>query len=86
MSEPFKNTLQIETLEIKISNNSSVPHVILNGVDFQTEDIGLKGVNIVWETSKDEVPKTLIQIDYINGRERPQEISIKQSFPNTLLK
>lgn len=84
--DPIKKTLQIENLEIKISNNSSVPHVILNGVDFQTEDIGLKGVNIVWETSKDEVPKTLIQIDYINGRERPQEISIKQSFPNTLLK
>lgn len=84
--DPIKKTLQIENLEIKISNNSSVPHVILNGVDFQTEDIGLKGVNIVWETSKDEIPKTLIQIDYINGRERPQEISIKQSFPNTLLK
>ncbi|MBZ2159610.1 hypothetical protein K1I93_05915 [Streptococcus australis] len=84
--DPIKKTLQIENLEIKISNDSSVPHVILNGVDFQTEDIGLKGVNIVWETSKDEVPKTLIQIDYINGRERPQEISIKQSFPNTLLK
>lgn len=86
MSEPLKKTLQIENLEIKISNGSSIPHIILNGVDFQAEDIGLQGINIVWETSKDEVPETLIQIDYINGRERPQEISIKQSFPNTLLK
>ena len=86
MSEPFKNTLQIETLEIKISNDSSIPHVILNGVDFQAEDIGLQGINIIWETSKDKVPETLIQIDYINDRERPHEISIKQSFPNTLLK
>lgn len=86
MSEPLKKILQIENLEIKISNDSSIPHVILNGVDFQTEDIGLQGINIVWETSKDEVPTTLIQIDYINGRENPQQISIKQSFPNTLLK
>lgn len=84
--DPIKKTLQIENLEIKISNDSSVPHVILNGVDFQTEDIGLKGINIVWETKKDELPETLIQIDYINGREPFQEISIRQSFPNTLLK
>lgn len=86
MSEPLKKTLQIENLEIKISNDSSIPHVILNGVDFQAEEIGLQGINIVWETSKDEVPETLIQIDYINGREHPQQISIRQSFPNTLLK
>lgn len=84
--DPIKKTLQIENLEIKISNDSSVPHVILNGVDFQTEDIGLKGINIVWETKKGELPETLIQIDYINGREPFQEISIRQSFPNTLLK
>lgn len=86
MSEPLKKTLQIENLEIKISNDSSIPHVILNGVDFQAEDIGLQGINIVWETRNDEVPTTLIQIDYINGRENPQQISIKQSFPDTLLK
>lgn len=86
MSEPLKKILQIENLEIKISNDSSIPHVILNGVDFQTEDIGLQGINIVWETSKDEVPETLIQIDYINCREHLQQISIRQSFPNTLLK
>ena len=86
MSEPLKKILQIENLEIKISNDSSIPHVILNGVDFQAEDIGLQGINIVWETRKDEIPETLIQIDYINDRERLQQISIKQSFPNTLLK
>ena len=86
MSEPLKKILQIENLEIKISNDSSIPHVILNGVDFQDEDIGLQGINIVWETSNDEIPETLIQIDYINDRERLQQISIKQSFPNTLLK
>ena len=86
MSEPLKKTLPIENLEIKISNDSSIPHVILNGVDFQTEDIGLQGINIVWETSTDEVPETLIQIDYLNGRKPLQEISIRQSFPNTLFK
>ncbi len=86
MDEPLKKTLQIENLEIKISNDSSIPHIIMNGVDFKAEDVGLIGIQLVWETNKDEVPKTLIQIDYINGRERPQEISIKQSFPNTLLK
>ncbi|MCB6478820.1 hypothetical protein LI134_00715 [Streptococcus parasanguinis] len=86
MSEPLKKTLPIQNLEIKISNDSSIPHVILNGVDFQAEDIGLQGINIIWETSKDEVPTTLIQIDYINGREHPKQISVRQSFPNTLLK
>ena len=86
MDEPLKKMSPIQNLEIKISNDSSIPHVILNGVDFQAEDIGLQGINIAWETSKDEVPETLIQIDYINGRERLQQISIKQSFPNTLLK
>lgn len=86
MSEPLKKTLPIQNLEIKISNDSSIPHVILNGVDFQAEDIGLQGINIIWETSKDEVTTTLIQIDYINGREHPKQISVRQSFPNTLLK
>lgn len=86
MSEPLKKILQIENLEIKISNDSSIPHIILNGVDFLAEDIGLQGINIVWETSTDEIPETLIQIDYINDRERLQQISIKQSFLNTLLK
>nr|DAS77015.1 MAG TPA: hypothetical protein [Caudoviricetes sp.] len=35
MSEPLKKILQIENLEIKISNDSSIPHVILNGVDYE---------------------------------------------------
>ena len=45
-----------------------------------------KELTLFGETSKDEIPETLIQIDYINGQERLQQISIKQSFPNTLLK
>lgn len=86
MSEPLKKTLPIQNLEIKISNDSSVPHIILNGVDFKAEDIGLIGIQLVWETNKEEIPNSLIQIDYLNGREPLQEISIRQSFPNTLLK
>ena len=86
MSEQLKKTPPIQNLEIKISNDSSVPHIILNGVDFKAEDIGLTGIQIVWETNKEEIPESLIQIDYINGREPFQEISIRQSLPNTLLK
>ena len=79
MSEPLKNTLQIETLEIKISNDSNIPHVILNGVDFQTEDIGLEALYIFYGTRKGGEPgNTVIQVDFINGRELPREISIYQ--------
>ena len=86
MSSLSKNLLPIQNLEIKIDNDSSIPRVILNGIDFQAEDIGLQGINIIWETKKDEVPETLIQIEYINNREAPHMVSVKQSFQNTLLK
>lgn len=86
MIEPLKKTSPIQNLEINISNDSSVPHIILNGVDFKAEDIGLTGIQLIWETNNEEVPMSLIQIDYLNGREPLQEISIRQSFPNTLLK
>lgn len=86
MDEPLKKMSPIQNLEIKISNDSSIPHIILNGVDFKAEDIGLTGIQLIWETNNEEVPMSLIQIDYLNGREPLQEISIRQSFPNTLLK
>ena len=86
MSKPSKKSLPIQNLEIKIDSDSSVPHIILNGIDFQAEDIGLQGINIIWETKKDEVPETLIQIDYIDNREAPHIVSVKHSFQNTLLK
>lgn len=78
MSEPLKKTLQIENLEIKISNDSSIPHVILNGVDFQAEDIGLQALYFFYSTNKNKNSKTVIQVDFINGRERPRETSIFQ--------
>lgn len=86
MSGLSKNLLPIQNLEIKINGDSSIPRIILNGVDFQAEDIGLQGIKIIWEKKTDEVPETLIQIDYINNREAPHIVSVKQSFQNTLLK
>lgn len=86
MSSLSKNLLPIQNLEIKIDSDSSIPRVILNGIDFQAEDIGLQGIKIIWETKKDEVPETLIQVDYITNRKAPQIVSVKQSFKNTLLK
>ena len=86
MSGLSKNLLPIQNLEIKIDSGSSIPRVIWNGIDFQAEDIGLQGIKIIWETKKDEVPETLIQVDYINNREAPHIVSVKQSFQNTLLK
>lgn len=86
MSKPSKNLLPIQNLEIKIDSDSSIPRVIWNGIDFQAEDIGLQGIKIIWETKKDEVPETLIQVDYINNREASHIVSVKQSFKNTLLK
>ena len=86
MTNRAKKFLPIQKLEIKIDSDSSIPRVILNGIDFQAEDIGLQGIKIIWETNKDEVPETLIQVDYINNREAPHIVSVKQSFKNTLLK
>lgn len=86
MSDLSKKSLPIQDLEIKISSDSGVPHVILNGIDFQTEDIGLQGIKIIWGTKNDKVPETLIQVDYINNRETTHIVSVKQSFKNTLLK
>ena len=86
MSSLSKNLLPIQNLEVKIDSDSSIPRVILNGIDFQAEDIGLQGIKIIWETKKDEAPETIIQIDYINNREAPHMVSVKQSFQNTLLK
>lgn len=78
MSEPLKKTLQIETLEIKISDDSNIPHVILNGVDFQTEDFGLQGLYIFYGTRKDKPGNTVIQVDFISCREAPREVSVYQ--------
>ena len=86
MSYLSKKLLPIQNLEIKIDSDSSIPRVILNGIDFQVEDIGLQGIKIIWETKTDKVPETLIQVDYINNREAPHIVSVKQSFQNTLLK
>ena len=47
MSSLSKNLLPIQNLEIKIDSDSSIPRVILNGIDFQEEDVGLQGIKII---------------------------------------
>ncbi len=42
-----KKTLPIKSLEIRIDSDSSVPQIVLNGIDFKAEKIGLKGLEIV---------------------------------------
>lgn len=86
MSNLSKKSLPIQNLEIKISSDYSVPHVILNGIDFRAEGIGLKSIKIIWGTKGGETPESLIQIDYIDAREQLHEATVKQSFQNTLLK
>ncbi|MDW8651105.1 hypothetical protein Q7V73_01735 [Streptococcus suis] len=82
-----KKTLPIKSLEIRIDSNSSVPQVILNGIDFKAEKIGLKGLKIVWGSKEDEVPETLIQVDYmqLDNKGVFQEMSVAQSFSGSLL-
>lgn len=82
-----KKILPIQDLEIKISSESCLPQVVLNGVDFEAEKIGLKGLKMFWETKTDELPETIIQVDYVqrDSNGNFQEVSIAQSFPCTLL-
>ncbi|CYU87343.1 hypothetical protein [Streptococcus suis] len=82
-----KKTLPIKSLEIKINSDSSVPQIILNGIDFKAEKIGLKGLKIFWGSKEDEVPETLIQVDYmqLDNKGVFQEMSVAQSFPGSLL-
>ena len=77
----------IKSLEVRIDDNSRIPRVILNGVDFQDEKIGLKSLRLNWKTMEDEMPETIMQIDYMHKdtQGRFREMSIVQSFPNTLL-
>ncbi|HFH9834854.1 TPA: hypothetical protein ACGOOI_001793 [Streptococcus suis] len=82
-----KKTLPIKSLEIRIDSDSSVPHIVLNGIDFQAEKIGLKALGIAWGSKEDEVPETLIQVDYmqLNNKGVFQEMSVAQSFSGSLL-
>ncbi|MCG9913062.1 hypothetical protein [Streptococcus suis] len=82
-----KKTLPIKSLEIRIDSDSSVPQIVLNGIDFKAEKIGLKGLKIVWGSKEDEVPETLIQVDYmqLDNKGVFQEMSVAQSFSGSLL-
>ena len=78
----------IKSLEIKIDKNSKAPHVILNGVDFINEKIGLRGLQIFWETNRGEIPKGIIRLDFFQREDSKcfREISISQSFEGGFIK
>lgn len=88
MENVVKKTPPIQTLEIRIDSDSNMPQVILNGLDFDAEKIGLKGLKILWETKTDELPETLIQVDYVrrDSNGNLQEMAVAQSFLGTLLR
>lgn len=81
-----KKTPPIQKLEIEINNEQSYPKVILNGIDFKEKNIGLKGLKIDWRTRDDIHCDTVVQVDYLVMSDRFNEVSVRQSFPNTHLK
>lgn len=80
--------IPIKNLEIKIDKNSKVPHIVLNGIDFINEKIGLRGLQIIWETNKGEIPEGIIRLDLFQRGDSKhfREISISQSFEGSFIK
>ena len=80
--------IPIKSLEIKIDKNSKIPHVVLNGVDFKNEQIGLRGLHIAWDTCSAETPRGIVRVDYLQreGNTFLREISVGQSFEGGLIK
>lgn len=80
--------IPIKSLEIKIDKNSKAPHVVLNGVDFINEKIGLRGLQIVWETNKGAIPEGVVRLDFFQRDDSKcfREISISQSFEGGFIK
>ena len=80
--------IPIKSLEIKIDKNSKAPHLVLNGVDFINEKIGLRGLHIAWDTCGAETPRGIVRVDYLQreGNNLLREISISQSFEGGFIK
>nr|DAS07546.1 MAG TPA: hypothetical protein [Caudoviricetes sp.] len=80
--------IPIKNLEIKIDKNSKAPLVVLNGIDFINEKIGLRGLQIIWETNKGEIPEGIIRLDLFQRGDSKhfREISISQSFEGSFIK
>ena len=80
--------IPIKSLEIKIDKNSKAPHVVLNDVGFINEKIGLRGLQIVWETNKGGIPEGIIRLDFFQREDIKhfREISISQSFEGSFIK
>ena len=80
--------IPIKSLEIKIDKKSKAPHVVLNGIDFINEEIGLRGLQIVWETNKGKIPEGIIRLDFFQREDSKcfREISISESFEGGFIK
>lgn len=80
--------IPIKNLEIKIDKNSKAPHVVLNGIDFINEKIGLRGLQVIWETNKGGIPEGIIRLDLFQRGDSKhfREISISQSFEGSFIK
>ena len=78
----------IKSLEFRIDKHSKMPHVVLNGIDFSNNDIGLRGLQIVWDTYSEEGPKGIIRVDYLQRGDSDflRETSVSQSFKGGLIK
>lgn len=82
--EKKKNPLQIHDLEIKISPKLDYPRLVLNGIDFTKDRIGLQALKIDWETYTGEQQESFVQIDYVTwtNQDKVAKNSLRQSFPN----
>lgn len=78
----------IKSIEVRIDKNSKAPHVLLNGVDFKEEQIGLRGLHIAWDTYSEETPRGIVRVDYLQRTDNKflREISVSQSFEGGLIK
>ena len=78
----------IKSIEVRIDKNSKIPHVVLNGVDFKNEQIGLRGLHIAWDTCNAETPRGIVRVDYLQreGNNLIRETSVSQSFEGGFIK
>lgn len=78
----------IKTLEIRIDKDSKFPHIVLNGVDFKEKQIGLRRLQITWDTYSVEPQRGIIRLDYLQKEDNDllREISVSQSFAGGLIK
>lgn len=86
----IKKTTPIQNLEVYIQHEDRVPRVVLNGIDFNTEDVGLVELNIKWKTAGPDYSHEddFIEVEYLTSlgdgaddRAYTKRSTVKQSFP-----